>query len=115
MNNFPFCGVFRCSCGAMMTAQWAKGHGGLYRYYRCTRKSGNCTEPYVQEKEVQRQCSEALLPLALTSEQAAEAYNVIDEQSAKDSQSLLTEIEGLDDKMTPIQKKLDRLTHTYLD
>jgi len=46
-HDFPFCGLFHCSCGAMMSAQWAKGNGGLYRYYRCTRKKGKCHEPYI--------------------------------------------------------------------
>ena len=31
-HNFPFCELFRCPCGSMMSAQWAKGNGGLYRY-----------------------------------------------------------------------------------
>ncbi len=50
-HQFPFCGVFNCTCGSMMTAQWAKGNGGLYRYYRCSRKGVPCTEPYVQEEQ----------------------------------------------------------------
>src|SRR5579871_834981 len=48
-HNFPFCGLFKCTCGSMMSAQWAKGNGGLYRYYRCSRKIVKCSEPYVQE------------------------------------------------------------------
>ena len=54
-HNFPFCGLFCCSCGAAITAQFAKGNGGLYRYYRCTRKFGPCKEPYIQEKELVNQ------------------------------------------------------------
>lgn len=26
-HNFPFCGIFRCPCGSMVSAQWAKGNG----------------------------------------------------------------------------------------
>ncbi|PJC20782.1 MAG: hypothetical protein CO061_01530, partial [Candidatus Yonathbacteria bacterium CG_4_9_14_0_2_um_filter_47_74] len=33
----------------MITAQWAKGHGGLYRYYRCTKKNGKCGQGYLRE------------------------------------------------------------------
>jgi site-specific DNA recombinase len=114
-HQFPFCGVFRCSCGAMMTAQWTKGHGGLYRYYRCTRKNGPCPEPYVQEKIVQQQCLTALRPLALTSDQAKTVRHIIDEEAARDSKSLDAEAKTLDSKLAPLQQKLDRLTHAYLD
>ena len=114
-HQFPFCGVFRCSCGSMMTAQWAKGHGGLYRYYRCTRKNGPCSEPYLQEDNLRRQCLEKLVPLAITSEQARAAHATIEEQGSKDSQSLSADALGLEAKILPLQQKLDRLTHAYLD
>jgi len=114
-HHFPFCGLFRCSCGAMMTAQWTKGHGGLYRYYRCTRKNGPCSERYVQEESVRQQCLTALRPLSLTAEQATAIRIVIDEEATKDSQSLGVEVKILEDKLIPLQQKLDRLTHAYLD
>jgi site-specific DNA recombinase len=114
-HNFPFCGVFRCSCGSMMTAQWAKGHGGLYRYYRCTRKNGPCAEPYVQEHQVKQQCLDTLKPLVLTGDEAREIYAAIDREAAKESQSLDTTIMALEKKLSPLQNKLDRLTHGYLD
>ena len=39
-HNFPFTGLFRCGeCDSMISAQWAKGHGGLYRYYRYHEKA----------------------------------------------------------------------------
>ncbi|MCB9812337.1 recombinase zinc beta ribbon domain-containing protein [Candidatus Nomurabacteria bacterium] len=50
-HDFPFLGLFRCGeCGGMFTAQHAKGNGGIYRYYRCTKKHGACSQGYVQEK-----------------------------------------------------------------
>ena len=48
-HDFPFVGLFNCSCGFMFTAQFAKGNGGLYRYYRCTRKYGACAEKYIKK------------------------------------------------------------------
>src|SRR3989344_3966882 len=36
-HDLPFVGLFHCSCGSMFTAQYAKGNGGIYRYYRCTK------------------------------------------------------------------------------
>ena len=98
-----------------MTAQWAKGHGGLYRYYRCTRKNGRCFEPYVQEESVRQQCLAALAPLALAPEQAQEARRAIEREVAKDSASLDTAVKAIDAKLQPLEDKLDRLTHGYLD
>ena len=114
-HNFPFCGVFRCSCGSMMTAQWTKGHGGLYRYYRCTRKNGPCAERYTQEEDVRQQCLRLLEPLALTPEQARQVQAVIDEHAATDSRTLEASNNELERKLLPLQDKLNRLTHAFLD
>jgi hypothetical protein len=114
-HNFPFCGVFRCSCGSMMTAQWGKGHGGLYRYSRCTRHNGPCSEPYVQEAQVTQQCLTALHTLALTPEQARAVHAIIDDEASKDSQSVEIATKNLDSRLLPLQEKLNRLTHAYLD
>src|SRR3989338_5193830 len=37
-HNFPFTGLLTCAeCGSAITAQFAHGNGGTYRYYRCKR------------------------------------------------------------------------------
>ena len=51
-HDFPLRGLFHCSCGSMITAQWTHGNGGTYRYYRCTRKHGACSEKYVKENDL---------------------------------------------------------------
>ena len=114
-HNFPFCGIFRCSCGAMISAQWVKGHGGVYRYCRCTRKNGRCSESYVQEKFVAKQCLEMLQPFGITQEEARALHSAIDAENGKEAASLDTAILALQNRMQPLQKKLDRLTHGYLD
>jgi hypothetical protein len=114
-HNFPFCGLFHCTCGSMMTAQWAKGHGGIYRYYRCTKKSGVCFEPYLQEKSVMAQCLEKLKPLGITADEAASIHCLIDERTKKDSGSLEAEGRQIGEKLSGIQEKLNRLTRAYLD
>ncbi len=116
-HNFPFCGVFRCSCGSMVTAQWAKGRrGGLYRYYRCALSRGTiCTEKYLQEKAVTGQCLGKLLPLALSAEDAQAVREIINEEAEKEAKSLEGIIKDIEKDMQPLQAKLDRLTHGYLD
>jgi DNA invertase Pin-like site-specific DNA recombinase len=101
-HNFPFCGLFRCTCGSMMSAQWAKGHGGLYRYYRCTRKSGVCDEPYTQEKSVADQCLAILRPFAITTEQANLLRSLVDERSSQEGHSLESASAKLSEKIALI-------------
>jgi hypothetical protein len=56
-----------------------------------------------------------LRPIALTQEQAAYAYEALDTVAAEDNKTLATQISKLDSKMHECQRKLDRLTHGYLD
>ena len=114
-HNFPFCGVFRCTCGSMFTAQWAKGNGGMYRYYRCTRKSGVCDEPYIQEKLVIGQCQEALKPLAVTAADANAIRAEIDQAMERDGQELESVANEINSKLQGVQEKLNKLTRGYLD
>ena len=99
----------------MMTAQWAKGHGGVYRYYRCVRKAGPCSEPYVQEGDVLRQCLEKLQPFAVTAEEAVEIREAIQYRAMEDSAALINEVKAINEKVWALQQKLDRLTHAYID
>jgi site-specific DNA recombinase len=114
-HNFPFCGLFHCTCGAMISAQLAKGHGGLYRYYRCTRKFGNCAEPYTQEKFVIQQCLDILKPLALSTDEANHVRRLIDEETEKDGGAIEEAVEQINDKLSAVQGKLNKLTRGYLD
>ena len=109
-HNFPFCGVFRCTCGAMITAQWAKGHGGLYRYYRCSRKSNvTCTEQYVREEQVIAQCLEKLRPFALSPVEAAEVEAVIDTEAKQELTSLVSTVQKVDAALKPLEEELVEL------
>jgi hypothetical protein len=99
----------------MISAQWAKGHGGLYRYYRCSRKVGNCVEPYTQEKFVIQQCLDILKPLALSTDEANHVRRLIDEETEKDGGAVEGAVEQINDKLSAVQGKLNKLTRGYLD
>ena len=114
-HHFPFCGLFRCTCGSMMSAQWAKGNGGLYRYYRCTKKHGVCGEPYVQEKSVIEQCLALLAPCRITEKQAEHLRSLVDAETAEEGQSTEAAHTRLADGLSAIQEKLNKLTRGYLD
>jgi hypothetical protein len=115
-HNFAFCGLFRCSCGSMITAQWAKGHGGLYRYYRCARKSGRpCAEPYLREEHLAAQCMKMLRPLALSAEEAAGLHAVIEVEAEKEQGALAGVFQKTDEALHDVEQKLRKLTHCLLD
>jgi hypothetical protein len=114
-HNFPFCGLFRCSCGSMITAQWAKGHGGLYRYYRCSRKAtAPCSEPYLREEFLVTQCMERIRPYALTTEEAAGIRTEIDARAAKGHEAVLAATEAADKGLRTVEEKLRKLTRCLL-
>jgi DNA invertase Pin-like site-specific DNA recombinase len=114
-HNFPFCGLFRCTCGSMMTAQWAKGNGGTYCYYRCSRKAGECSEPYVQDKAVIDQCLAFLKPVGITPEQAHHLHGLIETRMNEDASLVQGAVAKLNDGLSAVQEKLNKLTRGYLD
>ena len=114
-HSFPFCGLFRCSCGAAVTAQWAKGNGGLYRYYRCTRKFGPCQEKYIQEKKLVNQICQKLKKIILPRNWEKEMFGYLDKEEKKEFQSSENFIQKTNQKLVEIQTKLDKLLEGYLD
>ena len=114
-HSFPFCGLFHCSCGSMITAQWAKGHGGTYRYYRCTKKNGPCAEPYLQEQHLTEKCLERLQPLCISIEEAREIREEIRKDEEQDSATLGKSSKQVGEALTKLDEKLRKLTRHLLD
>jgi len=79
-HNFPFVGLFECGeCGGMITAQWAHGNGGSYRYYRCTKKFGTCRQGYLREDLLAEQLKSQLQNVALCDDWAEKMLAKVDE------------------------------------
>ena len=114
-HDFPFCGLFRCSCGAMFTAQYAKGNGGIYRYYRCTRKQGHCAAKYIQEQELARQLYKKSQTIALPANWAKEMLRYLDSEEKKQARSMDSFVQEVNQKIILVQDKLDKLLEGYLD
>jgi DNA invertase Pin-like site-specific DNA recombinase len=65
-HYFPFTGLLKCGeCGAAITAQWAHGKGGTYRYYRCTKRLGSCSQSYLREDLLTEQLKTEISKVAL--------------------------------------------------
>ncbi len=110
-HEYPFLGLFTCSsCGCAITAERQKGHV----YYRCTKKRGPCSEPYVREEALSTQISDALQGVALPDE----TYEKMVSQWAKEwgeSRTQRADREKMAaDELAIIKSKLDRLLDAHL-
>ena len=116
-HNFPFTGLFRCGeCDSMISAQWAKGRGGgMYRYYRCTKKKGICSQGYLEERKLAFQIKERLEQIALPDEWTDWMMKQTDIWDKEEKVSSGSDIGRIKDSERDIQQKLDSLITLYLD
>ncbi len=111
-NTFTFLGLATCAtCGCAITAERQKGH----HYYRCTKKKGRCTEPYVREEELVKQVKAALAKVALSDD----VFQKMMAEWAKEQETARQPIAPLKaelhKKTVDTQKKIDRLLELHLD
>ena len=115
-HDFPFLGLFRCGeCGGMFTAQHAKGNGGIYRYYRCTKKHGACSQGYVQEKDLVAQIKDRLQTISLCDEYADWMLTKIDAWEQEETTSSQSDVQNLSAKIKADEERMEKLVSAYLD
>src|SRR3989337_1604028 len=114
-HDFPLRGLFRCSCNSMITAQWAKGNGGIYRYYRCTRKQGECHEEYIAEDLLKQKIIEKSQAIALPEDWAKELFGKLEIEEKKSAQSATASSEEVRKQKFLLDERLDKLVEGYLD
>ena len=116
-HHFAFLGLMKCaSCGASITAQYAKGNGGIYTYYRCTKKKGVCHEKhYVQENELAAQIKTFLQKISLSSHDTKKVLAALDQEQEKAKQEAKAEVELLKGQLAQIEVNLQKLLDVYLD
>ena len=107
-----FCGLLSCAeCGMGITAEVQKGH----IYYRCTKKRGNCSQPYVRKEKLDRQLSQLLQKFSLKPNLAAGLREMLAKDEKEAAQSSAAFIQEAREKIKSIQFKLQRLLDSYLD
>ena len=116
-HNFPFTRLLTCGeCGCSITAQWATGKcGGRYRYYRCTKKKGNCSQKYLQEKDLAAQIKEQLQKVAICDEWVNKFSRKIDKWEKEENSSSQKFVQNLEKKTKENQEKLDKVVSYYID
>ena len=115
-HNFPFTGLLRCGgCGASITDQFAKGNGGIYRYYRCTKKLGKCHQPYIREDLLTGQLKNKLQKVALCEDLKEKMLFQISTWEKENRRSSHAFSQNLSNKITETEEKLDKLVNFFLD
>ncbi len=115
-HDFPFRGLLTCGeCGSSITAQYAQGNGGQYRYYRCTKKKGFCSQKYIQEKDLAAQFQERLKSVGISDEQTANMLEQIEKWNKEAVSSSQVSVQNLKAKQKETQVKLDKLVSLYID
>ena len=116
-HDFPFVGLFRCGeCGSMITAQWAQGKcGGRYRYYRCTKKKGKCSQGYVREDVLASQLKERLQSISLCDSYASYMLGKVDEWEKSENVSSQSDVQNLSVEIKANEARLEKLVGAFLD
>ena len=115
-HNFPFVGLLRCGeCGAAITAQYAHGHGGTYRYYRCTKRLGPCSQRYLREDLMANQFRVELSKVALCQDWTEKMRAQVDIWEKEQTQVSKSFAQNLEVKIKETDEKLDKLVNAFLD
>ncbi|MDP1693907.1 MAG: recombinase family protein, partial [Candidatus Woesearchaeota archaeon] len=114
-HSFAFLGLMKCaSCGCSITAQYAKGNGGIYTYYRCTKKRGVCQEKYLSENQLVAQIKNFLQKVSLSSQDTKKVLAALDSEQDKARESAQSEASVLKEQLAQIEAKLQKLLDIYL-
>ncbi len=115
-HDFPFRSLFRCGeCGSMFTAQFAHGNGGTYRYYRCTKKRGVCSQGYLREDILVFQLRERLQSISLCEKYADWMLAKINEWEREETAVSQSDVQNLSAKIKASEERMEKLVSAYLD
>src|SRR3989344_2695898 len=115
-HDFPFTGLFRCAeCSSMISAQWATGKSGhRYRYYRCSKKRGRCSQPYIQEMELARQIKARLQTISLCDRYTDWMLAKVDEWNKEELSASQSEVQNLSANIKANEGCMEKLVSMYL-
>jgi site-specific DNA recombinase len=116
-HDFPFTGLFRCGeCDSMISAQWTTNrHGTKYRYYRCSKKRGRCSQTYLQEKDLAEQIRQRLQTISLCDRYTDWMLEKVKEWEREEIGASQSEVQNLSNKIKASEARLEKLISTYLD
>jgi hypothetical protein len=115
-HDFPFTGLFTCGeCGGAITAQYGRGNGGTYVYYRCSKKHGKCYQPYLRDELMMKQIQGLLQKVSLPDGWAPASFAQLERWDYEEQEKLQSFAQTLATELSLIQSKLDILVNGFLD
>ncbi len=116
-HDFPFTGLFRCAeCGSMISAQWATNRWGTkYRYYRCSKKRGRCSQPYVQETDLRDKVRARLQTISLCDRYTDWMLAKVKDWEREEIGASQSEVQNLSESIKADEERMEKLVSTYLD
>ena len=109
---FVFRGLIHCGeCGCLITAEKQKGHN----YYRCTKRKGACSQPYLREEKLAEQMKKYFQTVSIPQDCAEWLIAELEKEKASHDTDEGAHIENLMQQMHEIDAKIDRLTDAYLE
>ncbi len=120
--QFAFTGLIRCKeCGAGITAEKHTKHypktlrTADYIYYRCTKKFGLCSQPYLTEEKTDRQIRELVRSVSLNGIWEAGFRKLFKEDKLNLSKQVSSQLSELTSSLEAVEKRLDKLLESFLD
>ena len=116
-HPFHFLGFAKCGeCGSMITAQYSINRFGTrYIYYRCTKKKGFCSQPYLSESTLSEQIKTSLQKVSIPFSEIEKMEKKIDEWEQESISEKGNVVQNLKSELSEIKEKLDKLVSIYLD
>ena len=116
-HDFPFTGIFRCDeCGSMISAQWTTNrHGTKYRYYRCSKKRGRCSQSYLREEDLAEQIKSQLQTISLPERYTNWMLEQVKGWEQEEVTASGSEVQNLVDSIKAEEERMNKLVSAYLD
>ena len=112
-HDFPFSGLLSCGhCGCALVGDIKKGK---YVYYRCTRKKGECDEPYTRQEVFEERFGELLKGFRMDSEIARWVADALRASHVDETQYREEATARLQHEYTRLQRRLDAMYEDRLD
>ncbi|MEO1486705.1 MAG: zinc ribbon domain-containing protein, partial [Bacteroidota bacterium] len=113
---FPFTDLLKCGeCGCSITAQYAKGNGGTYIYYRCSKKKQRCYQGYVREDIMLAELRKKIQSLILPKLWLKEMDKQVSRWQSEGEKNLVAFGSQIETKIEETETKLDKLVNGFLD
>ena len=116
-HTYPYRKVFTCGeCGRCITQEkHTKKSGLVFRYYRCTKKGTQCSQPYLNETKLHQQVSKIISNVALSETWAEKMLQQVAAWEKEEAHASARAAEETKDKLTTVRKRLSKLLDAHLD